>query len=73
MPSIIGGVKINSIGSSGIANFGDLFYASPKTISKTFAGAGSFVTGDFPQTNSAVSATNTNDSDVADSNQTGNT
>lgn len=73
MPSIVGGVKINSIGSSGVANFGDVFIVAPKTTSKTFSGAGSFVTGDFPQTNSAVSATNTNDKDISDSNQVANT
>lgn len=72
MPSIVGKVKINSIGSGGVANFGDLAYVSPKNISKSFSGAGSSVTGDFSQTNSLISVTNTKDTDVLETSQTGN-
>jgi spore germination protein PA len=64
MPSIIGNVKIISVGGAAIVNFGD----SVKSTSKTFAGAGSFNTGDFPQTNNGFSATNTYDPDIADAN-----
>ncbi|MDG0789804.1 spore germination protein [Cohnella ginsengisoli] len=70
MPSIVGAVKIISIGSSGVVQFGDCLQVSPSSTTKTFAGAGSFVTGDLPRTNS-ISSTNTNDPDVVDSNSAG--
>lgn len=70
MPCIVGAVKIISIGSSGVVQFGDCLQVSPSSTTKTFAGAGSFVTGDVPRTNS-ISATNTNDPDVLDSNSAG--
>ncbi|CAI6054808.1 spore germination protein [Cohnella sp. JJ-181] len=69
MPSIVGAVKILSVGSSGVVQFGDCLQISPTSSTKTFAGAGSFVTGDFPRTNS-ISSTNTNDQDVADASET---
>ncbi len=65
MPAIVGPIKINSIGG-GVVNFGDSFYLSPKSSSKTHAGSGSFNTGDFINTNNGVSATNTIDPDVND-------
>jgi len=69
MPSIVGGVKIDSIGSGGIANFGDALYISPKSTSKSYAGSGSFNTGDFLNTNNGLSSTNTNDGDLMEGNQ----
>ena len=69
MPSIVGNIKIISVGSSGIVHIGDAVQLSPESTSKTFAGSGSFNTGDFITTNSAVNATNTLDPDVADSTQ----
>ncbi|WP_339061122.1 spore germination protein [Tepidibacillus marianensis] len=69
MPSIVGGVKINSIGSGGILNIGDALYISPKSTSKTYAGSGSFNTGDFLNTNNGLSSTNTNDSDLLEADQ----
>lgn len=68
MPAIVGNVKILSVGSGSVVQFGDAFEVSPSSTSKTFAGAGSFNTGDFPVTNTAVNATNTNDSDLNDAN-----
>ncbi|MEK0314292.1 spore germination protein [Cohnella sp. 56] len=65
MPSIVGAVKILSVGSSGVVQFGDCLQVSPSSSTKTFAGAGSFVTGDLPRTNS-ISSTNTNDPDLID-------
>jgi len=67
MPSIVGNIKIDAIGSSGVVNIGDSFYVSPKSTSKSFAGSGSFATGDFHFSNQQFSATNTNDSDLLDS------
>ena len=66
MPSFVGNIKIVSIGSSAIVQFGDAIFLSPRSTSKTFAGSGSFNTGDFPVTNNAVNATNTVDDDAVD-------
>lgn len=71
MPSIVGPIKINSVGG-GVVNFGDSFYLSPKSSSKTASGSGSFNTGDFINTNNGLSSTNPVDPDVADQNTTGN-
>ncbi|WP_077623096.1 spore germination protein [Sediminibacillus massiliensis] len=71
MPSIVGPIKINGI-DGGVINFGDSFYLSPKSTSKTSAGSGCFNTGDFINTNSGFSATNTADPDVSDQNVTAN-
>ncbi len=70
MPSIVGNIKINSIGSSAVFNVGDSLYISPKTTSKTFAGSGSFSTGDFQFSTQGINATNTLDPHVSDSNIT---
>jgi len=71
MPSIVGNIKITSVGSSGVVQFGDTLIVAPKSSSKTFAGSGSFNTGDFPVTNSGFNATNTVDNDVLDDNVAG--
>jgi hypothetical protein len=68
MPSYVGNIKVNSVGSSGVVNIGDAMFISPTSSSKTFAGAGSFNTGDFGQTNNSISATNTSDPDIIDQN-----
>lgn len=65
MPSIVGPIKIIEVGG-GVINFGDSFYLSPKSASKTAAGSGAFNTGDFINTNSGVNATNTLDPDAVD-------
>lgn len=70
MPSIVGAIKINSIGSSGVFNIGDVFTISPVSSAKTFAGAGSFNTGDNLKISNEYSSTNTYDKDVADANIT---
>mgnify|MGYP001266342822 CR=1 FL=1 len=67
MPSIVGAVKIISVQGGAIVQFGDALLVQPSSNSKSYAGAGSFVTGDLPRTNNVVSATNTNDPDVKDS------
>ena len=67
MPSLVGNININSIGSSGVVSIGDTFYVSPKSTSKTFSGAGSFNTGNLVNTASGASSTNTMDSDLLDS------
>ncbi|MGM8214707.1 spore germination protein [Bacillaceae bacterium W0354] len=65
MPSIVGPLKINSVGG-GTVNFGDAFYIAPKSSSKTNAGAGALNTGDFINTNNMLSSTNPFDQDVFD-------
>ncbi|GAA4872183.1 spore germination protein [Paenibacillus vulneris] len=70
MPSIVGNIKILSIDNGSIVHIGDAVQLAPESNSKTFAGGGSFNTGDFPVTGVGISSTNTNDNDVADSTQT---
>ncbi|MFC4386818.1 spore germination protein [Gracilibacillus marinus] len=65
MPSIVGPIKINSVGG-GIINFGDSFYISPSSTSKSASGAGAHNTGDFLNTNTGFNVTNTIDPDVFD-------
>lgn len=67
MPSIVGAVKIVSVGSGSVVQFGDALQIRPSSTSKTYAGAGSFITGDLSRTNNAVSETNVRDPDVQDS------
>jgi len=73
MPSIVGNLKINTVGSGGIVNIGDSFFLSPKSTSKTFAGSGSFITGDFIRSANGISTTNTFEPHAADSNVAGTT
>ncbi|MFC4322324.1 spore germination protein [Litchfieldia salsa] len=66
MPAIVGAVKVNSIGNSSIFNIGDVFNIAPASTAKTFAGAGSFNTGDGLQVYNQRSVTNTYDTDTID-------
>lgn len=69
MPSIVGFVKVVSVGSSAVVQFGDAVQISPSSQTKTYAGSGSFLTGSLANSNNAVSATNTLDPDVQDNSQ----
>jgi Spore germination protein gerPA/gerPF. len=69
MPSIVGFVKVISVGSSAVVQFGDAVQVSPSSQTKTYAGSGSFLTGSLANSNNAVSATNTLDPDVQDNSQ----
>ncbi|CCQ92470.1 putative spore germination protein GerPF [[Clostridium] ultunense Esp] len=66
MPSIVGVVKVISVSSSAVVNFGDVLNMAPKSATKTYAGSGSFSTGDFPVTYNPISSTNTVDPDLFD-------
>ncbi|TCP31574.1 spore germination protein PF [Scopulibacillus darangshiensis] len=66
MPSIVGAVKINTV--AGTLTFGDTLNVAPKSVSKTFSGAGGFSTGDFHIENNLFSVTNTYDADINDAN-----
>lgn len=58
MPAIIGGgIVIVQVAGSAIVEFGDTLFISPKNVSKTFNGGGSFNTGIFITTFSPVSST----------------
>ncbi|WP_276351999.1 spore germination protein [Cohnella caldifontis] len=67
MPSIVGAVKVLSVASGAVIQFGDALQIRPSSTTKTFAGAGSFLTGDLARSANAVSATNTFDPDAEDS------
>lgn len=68
MPAIVGAFKIVNVGPSSVVNVGDAYQISPESTGKTFAGAGSFNTGDNAHTNNAISNTNVADQDLFDSN-----
>ncbi|MBA9025230.1 MULTISPECIES: spore germination protein [Bacillaceae] len=66
MPAIVGVVQVISLGSSGVFNIGDVYKVMPFSTSKTYAGAGSFNTGDNISLYNGNSTTNTYDPDVTD-------
>lgn len=70
MPAIVGAVNVNSVASSSLFNIGDIYAVAPRSISKTFAGAGSFNVGESIVANNENSITNTYDADQADQVQT---
>lgn len=65
MVGIVGGGKVNSI-SGAVVSAGDSLDISPKNSSKSFAGAGSFKTGDFIELRNYNSKTITEDNDGMD-------
>jgi len=66
MPAIVGVAQVLSIGNGGVFNIGDVYKIMPISSAKTFAGAGSFNTGDGLQVNNHQSSTNTFDVDTFD-------
>ncbi|MBM7586478.1 spore germination protein PA [Bacillus pakistanensis] len=66
MPAFVGAVQVISVGSSGVVHIGDVFQINPVSTAKTFAGAGSFVTGDGISVYNENSVTYTIDDDVSD-------
>ncbi|MEQ2525672.1 spore germination protein [Robertmurraya yapensis] len=65
MPAIVGPVQIVNV-SGGVVQFGDTFFISPKSSSKTISGSGAGNTGGFILTNNAISANNTLDTNLVD-------
>ncbi len=65
MPAIVGPVQIVSV-AGGVVQFGDALYISPKTASKTNAGAGAFNTGGLIITNNGLNGTNVLDTNLVD-------
>ena len=66
MPAIVGAVKVISIGSSSIFHIGDVYMMQPNSNAKTFAGGGSFNTGDGITVELDKSNTLINDQDKFD-------
>lgn len=66
MPAYVGVIKIVSMGGSSIFNIGDVNLMYPVSTAKTFAGAGSFNTGDGIAVYNQHSVTSVNDSDIQD-------
>jgi spore germination protein PA len=66
MPGFVGAVQVLSIGTSGVFHIGDVFQIQPNAVVKTFAGAGSFNTGENLSINNQQSSTNTYDMDGID-------
>ncbi|WP_430493901.1 spore germination protein [Rossellomorea marisflavi] len=66
MPAIVGFAQVISIGSSGVFHIGDVFNISSISTAKTFAGAGSFITGRGISVYNESSLTYTVDDDTMD-------
>ncbi|MGD6964159.1 spore germination protein [Fictibacillus phosphorivorans] len=72
MPAIVGSVSVNSISSGSVFHVGDVQTICPVSYAKTYAGAGSFNTGDNLRLENGYNVTFTQDSDVNDSNAAAN-
>ncbi|MBM7554090.1 spore germination protein [Thalassobacillus pellis] len=70
MPAQVGAVKVLSISSSSIFNIGDVYNIMPTSSAKTFAGGGSFNSGDGIRIDLNRSITYVNDSDDTDQSTT---
>ncbi|MEH6944168.1 spore germination protein [Bacillus sp. JJ722] len=46
MPAIVGAIQVIAVGSSGVFHVGDVYKITPFSTTKTYAGAGSFNTGE---------------------------
>lgn len=66
MPAVVGAVKVNNVSGSGIFHIGDVFNINANSTLKTFAGSGSFNTGDNIRVTNGYNVTTTNDSDLID-------
>lgn len=72
MPAIIGPVQITTV-SGGVVQFGDTFFISPKSASKTSSGSGAGNTGIGIVTVNGFSLNNNIDTNLIDQPITGNT
>ncbi|MFC0524847.1 spore germination protein [Pontibacillus salicampi] len=66
MPAQVGAVKVIAISNSSIFNIGDVYAMAPVSTAKTFAGGGSFNTGDGISVDLSNSTTYVNDEDYID-------
>jgi spore germination protein PA len=72
MPAIVGAIKVNSISYSSIFHVGDVYAMSPASSAKTYAGGGSFNTGNGINIRLNDSNTYVYDTDKFDQNLLGN-
>jgi spore germination protein PA len=68
MPAVVGAVKVITVSTSSIFNIGDAYSMNPYSEAKTFAGGGSFNTGDGIQIYLRESSTQVYDKDAFDQN-----
>lgn len=66
MPAIVGVVQVISISSASVFHIGDVYKIGSNSNAKTFAGAGSFNTGEQVHLQNYQSTTNTFDQDGTD-------
>lgn len=66
MPAKVGAVKVITVSSSSIFNIGDVYSMCPESTAKTYAGGGSFNTGDGIRVKLANSNTYVYDKDLID-------
>ncbi|CDQ40675.1 MULTISPECIES: spore germination protein [Virgibacillus] len=66
MPAKVGAVKVINLSSSSIFNIGDVYSMSPDSSAKTYAGGGSFNTGDGIRVHLGNSKTYVYDPDKVD-------
>lgn len=66
MPAIVGVVQVVSVSSAAVFHIGDVFRIVARSNAKTYAGAGSFNTGEEVHLQNYQSATNTFDQDGVD-------
>lgn len=72
MPALVGAVNVISIGTSSVFNIGDVYTISPMSAVKTYAGAGSFISGNNLKIYNYQNQTNTIDADALDQPLAGN-
>lgn len=66
MPGVVGLIKVNSVSGGAVFHVGDVFNIAPHSALKTFAGAGSFNTGNNMKVYNNHNVTRTNDQDFID-------
>lgn len=71
MPAVVGAIKVITLGTSSIFHIGDVYYMQPYSEAKTFAGGGSFITGNGITIKIDESTTTIHDQDKFDQNIAG--
>jgi spore germination protein PA len=66
MPAIVGAIQVINVSGSGVFQIGDVYKIAPISSSKTFAGAGSFNTGESLSVYNSNSQITAYDNDYAD-------
>ncbi|WP_067840595.1 spore germination protein [Amphibacillus sediminis] len=71
MPAIVGAISVKTIGTSSVLHVGDVYSINPYSQAKTYAGGGSFNTGEGVTVRLDKAITNITDQDQFDQNVTG--